>query len=186
MLCFFLLSSCTSNPNRISTIHSIRIIGDNIFSENLVLKEHRTVTHRTHKIRHCQKKLSVADGKCMKNTTKEIPRCSNSSSYVVSLKKIILLINPDLAWITEAFECQFQMLGVYYVVCLQIIRGNFTGEQADKSDWWLMRELQQQLLVFQTALLEVFYLDYTFSFWWWLVVVKILNKTLSGNLKNCS
>ena len=69
------------------------------------LKEHRTVTHRTHKIRHCQKKLSVADGKCMKNTTKEIPRCSNSSSYVVSLKKIILLINPDLAWITEAFEC---------------------------------------------------------------------------------
>ena len=78
--------------------------------KNLYLKEHRTVTHRTHKIRHCQKKLSVADGKCMKNTTKEIPRCSNSSSYVVSLKKIILLINPDLAWITEAFECQFQML----------------------------------------------------------------------------
>ena len=48
----------------------------------------------------------------------------------------------------------YQNKGVYYVVCLQIIRGNFTG----------MRELQQQLLVFQTALLEVFYLDYTFSF----------------------
>ena len=49
----------------------------------------------------------------------------------------------------------YQNKGVYYVVCLQIIRGNFTGEQG---------ELQQQLLVFQTALLEVFYLDYTFSF----------------------
>ena len=28
----------------------------------------------------------------------------------------------------------YQNKGVYYVVCLQIIRGNFTGEQADKSD----------------------------------------------------